>query len=1319
MTPPVRRPPALAPAATSAAIAVAVFLQAPGRLAPETKLDLAVDPVRFMGRALRLWNAEAAFGHIQNQAAGYLFPTGPFFALGQLLPVPMWMVQRAWMAAILVIALWGALRVAEALDIGSPATRLIGASAYALSPVFLAQIAYTSAGLLPAALMPWALWALVRGSRGGSPRRWAAASGLAVAAMGAVNATATLAALILPALFLVTRAAGPRKQAMVRWWLPAAVLATAWWVIPLLLQGRYGFNFLPYTESADVTGTPTSAFEVVRGTGYWLTYLHEQGPWLPAGWTLVGLPVAVAATGAVAAAGLAGLARRDVPERTFLVTALGVGTAIVAAAYTGPVSGPGGDAVRDLLTGPLAPLRNLHKFEPVLRLPLALGLAHALTNVRLPAVQPRTVAVTAAVAVALTAAPLLRREVVVAGAFEHVPVHWEDTAAWLGEHDGAGRALVVPAAAFGEYRWGRPLDEPLQPLARSPWAVRDLIPLGSEGATRLLDGIGARLDRAEPVPGLAATLAGAGVRYVVVRNDLDLIRTGAPPPAQLRRALAGVPGLRLVHRLGPAVPSGLTPARLAPDMAAADHRAVEIYEVSGRPGPARLEPGPPTVLAGGPEGVLGLDSAGLPTGAVTLAGDGARGNAAVTDSWRRRDVDFGEVRDNYSYVLAPREPAPATGEAPRDHVPAPAGANQSVASMRGAALLSDSSEGTRSARPEHQPYAAFDGVESTAWVAPVSAPSAGAWIEVRLARPIETDRIDVSVLRDRPSRPVPRRVRVTTDGGERTTTLRSGSGPERVAVATGATTWIRVTIESVAGGRRIAGAGFREIDVAGLRIDRTLAVPPPPASTATYLFERSRADPYDLGRTDEEPALRRQFSVTGAERFTLAGTVTGRPGPALDRLIAAHRPAAEALEAAEASSTWRHLPAFAAGHAVDGDSQSVWVADPDDPRPVLRMAWPDPRTLTGVRVAPSPGPTRVPTRLRVVGGGVMRDVRLDGDGTGSFPPLVADAVEIRVVATALTAAGRAGASPLVPAPVGVSEIGFEPASAVAPSGASASDVDLDCGSGPPVLIDGTAHATAVSGTLADLIALRPLRLSGCAEIPLEAGAHRLEGTGGGALVVDTAVLAPAGAPAAPPPERTLRIERWGPEDRRVTIGAGPATHLAVAENFNSGWRATLDGERLEPVELAGWKQGWRVPEGGGGVVRLTFAPGDLHRAGLAAGAVGLLALLVLASWRGSGGRSASPAAIAVGQSHRPALAFAGAVLVALGGVAGAALTGLALLLRWRPLVAGTALGVATVLVTVHAAASPGWDLGAFSRPVQALTLLALAATLLPPARRVP
>src|SRR5262249_60205711 len=106
-------------------------------------------------------------------------------------------------------------------------------------------------------------------------------------------------------------------------------------------------------------------------------------------------------------------------------------------------------------------------------------------------------------------------------------------------------------AGSGEAGWARAGEEPLQALARAPWASRTQVPLGSEGNTRFLDVVEAVLAGGRGSPALADYLARAGVGYLLVRNDLDRSLVDAPPLPVLHAALRASPGIVPVAAFGP------------------------------------------------------------------------------------------------------------------------------------------------------------------------------------------------------------------------------------------------------------------------------------------------------------------------------------------------------------------------------------------------------------------------------------------------------------------------------------------------------------------------------------------------------------------------------------------------------------------------------------------------------------------------------------------------------------------------------------------------------------------------------------------------
>jgi arabinofuranan 3-O-arabinosyltransferase len=197
----------------------AYLVPAFGRQTFDTKLGVNIDPVEFAHRLTHPWNPLEWFGGLQDQYIGYMVPMAPFYLAAHALHVPVWFAERLWLSLIAAAAFWGVVRLTEALGIGSSRARVFGAAAYALWPTYTILVGSTSAAVLPGALVPWALLPLVRGCRGGSALGAVARSGLVVVCMGGVNAVSTLAALIVPFLYLLTREPGPRRRAMVGWWL--------------------------------------------------------------------------------------------------------------------------------------------------------------------------------------------------------------------------------------------------------------------------------------------------------------------------------------------------------------------------------------------------------------------------------------------------------------------------------------------------------------------------------------------------------------------------------------------------------------------------------------------------------------------------------------------------------------------------------------------------------------------------------------------------------------------------------------------------------------------------------------------------------------------------------------------------------------------------------------------------------------------------------------------------------------------------------------------------------------------------------------------
>ncbi|QXC60393.1 DUF3367 domain-containing protein [Aquihabitans sp. G128] len=1207
-----------------------------GDILPETKLDLLTDPGRFLSRATFFWDPSADFGRIQNQAVGYLWPMGPFYLLGSALGIPPWFTQRLWIATLVILALWGMHAVLRRLEVGTPTSRVVGAAAYALAPSFLSSMIYQSAAQIPVAALPWIMAPLLRRDEDGTmPAGAVWRSALAVACIGAVNGAAAVIVLVVPALWFVSRKRPLQHWRLAGTWGVASILGMAWWLAPLTLQGRYGFAFTQYTERADLTTATQSATEVLRGTGSWLSYLVVDGhPLVPGARAMAIDRASIIATLLVAGVGMAGLLRRDLRERTWLVATLLLGLVATGLAFVGPLDGFAAGPARTLLDGALAPFRNVQKFSALVRFPLAIGVTHLLAVGKLPswtrvgrsARAPRIALLAMVLAVFLPVARYQQAGLSPDGSFEQIPTYWKQAVKWVDANGDSRRTLLVPSSSFGEYTWGRPLDEPIQGLSNEAWAGRNIIPLGGSGPTRLLDELDRRLVNRELGTGTAELLARMGVRYLVVRNDLDRARTLSPAPGQLRAALEDVPQLRRVAAFGPTVGPSLLGDQLTTEFGPASGeglRAIEVWEVQSPTNRVMAYDAKATLAVdGGPESLFPLADAGLLSGRATVMADaGATGMTAdgwaVTDTTRRRDTTFSTVRDDVSYTLTPTEDAPDTGKAPQDRLEPVFDDQRATAGLTGVASIRASSYSLSSQTryPGTQPWAAFDADPDSAWYPSTSGSPIGAWVETTFDGPTPVAEVTIS----RPADDVARveKVRVTTDHGSKVASF-GKKDTMVVRLPAGATSSIRFTIAgAVRAGPGFGAPGLSDIRLAGIDLSRPVvpvATRPDWAKTdgpPVLVFDRSRTDRTNRLKRDEDAVLDRRFDLDDAGSFdlTLAGSPV--PGPALDELLGDLRTNLGAVDAGVvASSVWQDLPAFTSDAAHDDDLTTSWVAAVDDPAPSLTIKWDNPVTLSRIRIQGPGFPGEPIGRVRLESPSGVRTVNVGDDGVGRFAPLSTRSVVIR-----LTAPGEAPFAVAEPIIRSISEVSFDTPVPPVRSIADRQAVGLPCGKGPVLRIDDTTVQTSVATTYGAIERQEPALVVACdPKVDLSAGTHRIRSEAGNAFSIDGTVLDPGdrGNVAA---ARTTRVDLWDTDSRRVEVGAGDAAVLATTENANPGWSATYQGRKLKPVTIDGWRQGWQLPEGPAGLVELRFDPGVRYRGLLAAGVV-LLLVLVLLSFAG-------------------------------------------------------------------------------------------------------
>lgn len=1253
---------------------MASFAQSPGLIAADTKLDLTADPLGFLGRAAHLWSSVAPLGQVQNQAYGYFFPHGAFFALGDLLSLPAWVTQRLWWALLLWIGFVGFVRLADALGVGSRWSRIAAALVFVASPRVLTTIGSISSETLPVMLAPWVLAPVVIALGRVAPqknlRQLAFQSACALALMGAVNAVATLAAASVAVLWWLFHAPlrGPatRWLRFGAWWAVGATLACLWWVVPLLILSQVSPPFLDFIESSRVTTEWVSLTEVLRGTSAWTPFVSPERV---AGASLVTQPVAVIATGLLVVAGLTGLAMRAMPGRGRLISILIVGLLIICLGYPGQLGSPLSESVRVFLDGAGAPLRNVHKWDPLIRIPLALGIAHLLARVPTPDFagwrgtgrafahpersRPVAAAVVVMVAAVAAGSMIWTGSLAAPGSYSSIPSYWKQTASWLKDHgaDDNARALVVPGSPFANQTWGLTRDEPLQVLADEPWAVRDAIPLTPPGAIRALDSVQRAIAAGTPLPGMADILAQQGISYVVVRADLDPSTSRSARPVLARNAVAGSPGMTPVAEFGPEVGPPKIDDVVSDDGLRPRMTAIQIFQVDSDvafPGtrPATVPLASMPRVAGGPESLAEIQNAAAlgdqpPLGPTLLQADARRAGLPdapliVTDTPTDREVDFGRVDDHSSAIRAPGDPRltqNAAADYPVDGQALVQGewlldGQSDQLSIATSGSASDATQLGQSATGS-SPAAAFDGNPNTSWVSRGLDSAVGQWLQLDFTQPRERLALDVTV--GKALGPGVNTLLVTTEAGS---TVASGITPgtaTSIVPPSGPTRWVQIRAigtDNGTAGNQFAiseielrdAAAARELPirhrvvlpqmVAGAQVSAWDLGPELPGRAACVPDRVVTRCSGALGLAAEEPGVfGRVLSVPSPVSATPSLTVTANPSEELNRLLSGPGQITASADSAVTD------PRGAAAAVVDGDPGTTWTARDSGTgsgRPTIDLTLPTPREVDGLQIDVPTGqfPAR-PTKVGIdLGNG--RQVRvIPADGKIELDPHLTSTISVTVLdKDEILDVNSLGFAAV--APSGISEITVLGGDPTPPD--PDRRIEVGCFDGPGLTIAGSVHRFSLSTTAAELSSGAPIVATPCGtgQVDLPAGEQELAVNPGAAFTVAGVSLTVAPAPRATPAPVT--VTTWDPTDRSVQVSGDPAQRvLIVPESENSGWQARAGDTELTPIVVNGWQQGWIIPAGYSGAIDLSFPLDQPYRWSIGIG-LALVALLFVATF---------------------------------------------------------------------------------------------------------
>lgn len=699
---------------------VPLLLAHPGRLPADTKLGLTLDPARLMGTALRSWDTDQFGGWVPHQSISYLWPSGPFYWTFERLGLAPWVVQRLWVGTILFLAGLGMFLFIRRRGYSVPAA-VCAALAYQCSPYVLPYVSRTSVLLLPWAAVGWLMLLAPACIRPREWRRPTALFALVILTVGGVNLTATLMIAPAPILVLIDEvrrgSVRPRQAVAGAARIGGASAAVSlWWMTMLLIQGRYGADVLGYSETLQATSATSTSFEVLRQSGYWLSYVKApSGATTTAAIAMMSSWWLLAAGAVLIAIWLGALLLLRFSERWLAGALLVCGVILAVGVHPITNASPLMSGLADASRSSLAlAMRSSTRAVPLITAAIAISLAAIVQA----AAASRTRWVTIAVPVGVAALVLGNLPSLSTGAIvdpgllhdQRPPADWTAAASTVDGGDPQAKVIQLPGVESQVFDWGYTVDPPLAWTIHRPLITRDWLPLGSPGLMDLWYAFDDRLQDGTAVAASVAPIARfVGADTIWLAKDANHTKFASASADSVARLLETATD---VHAQQASTRVGLYGVDRASPMVHAATSTVIVY--------------------GSGDGIVDATAAGLLDGteivryaaAMTTAEiDGAVKTGAaviVTDSNRKRARQWRGSQDVWGATESAASLAATRFDAQDVRFPLFAGQtpdDQSVAEFGALTGVDATSYGSPvRLLPQFRPAQAVDGDPSTAWI---------------------------------------------------------------------------------------------------------------------------------------------------------------------------------------------------------------------------------------------------------------------------------------------------------------------------------------------------------------------------------------------------------------------------------------------------------------------------------------------------------------------------------------------------------------------------------------------------------------------------